>query len=543
MRYRDLYGYLRLSRDDEDSKDESNSITNQRLLIQQYVDTKEDLCGAQIRFFVDDGYSGTNYMRPGFQEMMELVRAGEPGCILVKDLSRLGRDTVDTQNYIEKIFPFLQVRFIAINDNYDSQDLAVSGKDAEVKFKNLVNGIYPRICSQNIKQTKRKQAETGKYQGAIPTYGYQFQGTDRSALVLDKEVSWVVRLIFDKRLAGDSYAAIARALNKKGIITPAEYQRAKGYVCLNKNVTPLWTSGSVKAILINPVYTGTVVNHKTENAIVAVRSAVKIPKEEWICVPGMHEAIISQQELEQVLSMIKPRKQFPAVKVPRNIFRGKLRCGYCKRLLRVRDDNRKMQAYCHTLNWSDETDCYKHSFYLSKVESVILALVKQQAALADDTLKKMKGLSKTLDDSKLKKELEKHEGKLRQIDQNKMNLYEQYVSGEIPKEKFIEEKKRLTQEESSHKQKEELLWERIKEVDAGKKKISSPILQGVAKYIDLEALSYPIVQELIDVIYFYNPERLEVVWKYRDEFQEILDIMGQECTGLCNKKNKAGDEK
>ena len=220
MQYRDLYGYLRLSRDDEDSKDESNSITNQRLLIQQYVDAKEDFCGAQIRFFVDDGYSGTNYMRPGFQEMMELVRAGESGCILVKDLSRLGRDTVDTQNYIEKIFPFLQVRFIAINDNYDSQDLAVSGKDAEVKFKNLVNGIYPRICSQNIKQTKRKQAETGKYQGVIPTYGYQFQGTDRSTLVLDKEVSWVVRLIFDKRLAGDSYAAIARALNHSRVHSP-----------------------------------------------------------------------------------------------------------------------------------------------------------------------------------------------------------------------------------------------------------------------------------------------------------------------------------
>ncbi len=525
MRYRDVYGYLRLSRDDEDGKDESNSITNQRLLIQQYIDADEELHNAEIRFFADDGYSGTNYMRPGFQEMMELVRAGESSCILVKDLSRLGRDTLDTQNYIEKIFPFLQVRFIAINDNYDSQDLTASGKDTEVKFKNLVNGIYPRFCSQNIKQIKRKQAEAGKYQGTIPTYGYRFQGTDRSTLVLDKEVSWIVRLIFDKRLAGESYAAIARALNKKGIITPTEYQRNQGYVCLNKNMKPLWTSGSVKAILINPVYTGTVVNHKTENAIVAVKSAVKVPKEDWICVPGMHEAIISQQELEQVLSMIKPGKQYPAAKIPRNIFRGKLRCGYCKRLLRVRNDYKKMLAYCYTLNWSDETACYKHSFYLSEVESVILALVKQQAALADDTLKKMKVLNKTLDCSKLKKELEKQEEKLRQIDQNKMDLYERFISGEISKEKFIEKKKRLTQEEASHKEKVESLWERIKQADVGKEKISSPILQGFAKYTDLETLSYPIVQELIEVIYFYNPERLEVVWKYRDEFQEILDIL------------------
>ncbi len=542
MRYRDLYGYLRLSRDDEDSKDESNSITNQRLMIQQYVDADEELCGAKIRFFVDDGYSGTNYMRPGFQEMMELVRAGESCCIFVKDLSRLGRDTVDTQNYIEKIFPFLQVRFIAISDHYDSQDSAASSKDMEVKFKNLVNGIYPRICSQNIKQTKRKQAEIGKYQGTIPTYGYQFQGTDRSALILDKEVSWVVRLIFDKRLAGDSYSAIARELNKKGIITPAEYQRNKGYVCLNKNVAPLWTAGSVKAILTNPAYTGAVVNHKTENAIVAVKSAVKIPKEQWISVPGMHEAIISQQELDQVLSMIKPGKQYPAAKIPKNIFRGKLRCGYCKRLLRVRHDWKKARAYCYTPNWSDETACYKHSFYLSEVESVILALVKQQAALADDTMKKMKALNKTLDISKLKKELETHEAKIRQIDLEKMSLYEQFVSGEISKETFMKQKVELTQEAASYKEKAESLWEQIKQADAGKKKISSPILQEFAKYVDLDELSYPIVQELIDVIYFYNPERLEVVWKYRDEFQEIVDISDQECTGLCNKKNKTGDE-
>ena len=294
--------------------------------------------------------------------------------------------------------------------------------------------------------------------------------------------------------------------------------------------------------MTNPAYTGAVVNHKTENAIVAVKSAIKIPKEQWICVPGMHEAIISQQELDQVLSMIKPGKQYPAAKIPKNIFRGKLRCGYCKRLLRVRHDWKKARAYCCTPNWSDETACYKHSFYLSEVESVILALVKQQAVLADDTLKKMKVLNKTLDISKLKKELENHEVKIRQIDLEKMSLYEQFVSGEISKETFMKQKMELTQEADSCKEKVESLWEQIKRADAGKKKISSPILQEFAKYVDLDELSYLIVQELIDVIYFYNPERLEVVWKYRDEFQEILDISDQECTGLCNKKNKTGDE-
>lgn len=143
MRYEHVYGYLRLSHDDEGKQDESNSIANQRLLIQQYIKGNQEFEGACIRFCADDGYSGTNYDRPEFQRMMELVKENTSCCLIVKDLSRLGRDTVETQNYIEKVFPFLQIRFIAINDGYDSNDPISRRKDTEAKFKNLVNGIYP----------------------------------------------------------------------------------------------------------------------------------------------------------------------------------------------------------------------------------------------------------------------------------------------------------------------------------------------------------------------------------------------------------------
>lgn len=229
MQYKYIIGYLRLSRDDEDATDESNSIKNQRLLIQQFIQGNKEFEGAKNVFFTDDGYSGTNFNRPDFKKMLEMVKNQDSCCIIVKDLSRLGRDTIDTQQYIEKIFPFLLVRFIAINDYYDSNDTFATRKDTEVKFKNLVNGIYPQICSQNIKQVMRKQAEMGKYHGAMPPYGYMFKNSDKTVLFLDKEVSGNVRFIFDKRMEGGKYSEIAKMLNEKEIETPTAYLLRKGY--------------------------------------------------------------------------------------------------------------------------------------------------------------------------------------------------------------------------------------------------------------------------------------------------------------------------
>lgn len=245
MQYRYVIGYLRLSWDDADKEDESNSIKSQRFLIQQFIDGVEEFKGSEVLFFSDDGYSGTNFKRPDFQKMMALVKSKTNCCIIVKDLSRLGRDTVDVQNYIEKVFPFLQVRFIAINDYYDSNDTLAAKKDTEVKFKNLVNGIYPQICSQNIKQVMRKQAEAGKYHGSIPPFGYQFNGNDKTSLLLDKEASPIIRLIFDKRMEGLRYSEIADYLNESRVVTPMEYLQRKGFACFNSGVSLMWTSGMV----------------------------------------------------------------------------------------------------------------------------------------------------------------------------------------------------------------------------------------------------------------------------------------------------------
>lgn len=527
MRYEYVYGYLRLSHDDEDKQDESNSIANQRLLIQQYIKGNQEFEGASIRFCSDDGYSGTNYNRPEFQRMMELVKENTSCCLIVKDLSRLGRDTVETQNYIEKVFPFLQVRFIAINDGYDSDDPVSSRKDTEAKFKNLVNGIYPEICSQNIKQVIKKQAEAGKYKGPIPPFGYCFHGNDRASLFIDREVSWIVRLIFEERLSGKNYMDIARLLNERNIITPAAYLKKKGFAPVSlEGMALVWTSQILQRILNDPVYTGVVANHKSENRIVARKSPVKVPREEWICIPNMHEAIISEEEFNQVLSMKRNGKYYRRCEVPRNIFRGKLKCGHCKRMLRVRCEPamKNISASCKTAKLDGNAKCYKKCFQLSEVEKAVLDVIKQQAALADGVLKKFKELDQTLDIPKIKKKIQSYEEKIGQCHLKKRELYEQYISGDITKERFLDEKEKISQEAAGYKEKMNALQTQID--DAEKKKGNSQILGSFAKYTELESLTYQIVQELVEVIHFYDPEHIEVILNFRDEYLEILD--GQE---------------
>lgn len=529
MRYEFIYGYARLSNDDDDRQDESNSIANQKLLIRQYIQSRGEFRGAHVEFCVDDGYSGTNYNRPGFRKMMEKVKNKAHAVILVKDLSRIGRDTVDTQNYIEKVFPFMQVRFIAINDGYDSDDSVTKRKDSEAKFKNLVNGIYPQICSQNVKQVLRKQAEEGKYKGGFPPYGYQFKGESRTSLFIDEEAAQIVRFIFGKRMAGETYTEIARKLNDGNIPTPAEYLRKKGFALYRQgDGMSLWTANILKKILSNPVYTGTVVNHKTESIVVSKKVGVNIPKENWICIPGMHEAIVSQEQFAGVQHVKKQNAQCRQGKKSQNIFKGKLKCGYCKRPLRIRSDGtlKQTKGYCRT-RYYKETLCYKKGINISDIEKLVLPLVRQQAAIADDTVKRIKELNRGLDLSKMKRQRERQEEKIRQYNVEKMKSYERYTSGEWTKERFLEEKEKISREIDQCREKADALREELDQAESRKKKEADKNLLSFAKYTELEALSYQIVQELIENIYVYDPEHIEVIWNYRDEYLENLDMAGE----------------
>lgn len=304
MQYKMVFAYLRVSREDREGE-ESNSIGNQKLLIEQYLDRHEELKGAEVQFFSDDGYSGTNFDRPGFRNMMEKIKLDSSCCVIVKELSRLGRDTIEIQNYMEKVFPFLGVRVIAINDVYDSIRLDDNRMETEAKFRNLINGMYPEICLHNFKQNLRRLAKQGEYLGPVPPYGYSFSGENKRKLIVDEKAAQVVRYIFQERIKGKTYTDIARSLNEEKEDTPSVYLRKKGFSLITYENKLLWNRMIIKRILLNQVYVGTMIGHKTEITVIGKKEARKVPEEERIYVPGTHPGIVSFDEQQIVINMYK----------------------------------------------------------------------------------------------------------------------------------------------------------------------------------------------------------------------------------------------
>lgn len=270
--------YLRLSRDDGD-KEESNSITGQRELLRDFIRTRPELREYAVR--IDDGFTGSNFERPSFKKMLEDVKAGRTNCIIVKDLSRFGRNYLDAGEYIEKIFPFLGVRFIAVNDNYDS----LGGKNASdeliIPFKNLINEAYCRDISVKVRTQLEVKRKSGQYIGAFAVYGYLKDEANKNHLIVDEYAADIVRDIFKWKLEGMSPQDIASRLNHNGVLSPMEYKKSLGMkfaTSFKANPQAVWSANAVLRILKNPVYTGVLIQGKETTPSYKVRKRVTKPE-------------------------------------------------------------------------------------------------------------------------------------------------------------------------------------------------------------------------------------------------------------------------
>ena len=284
--------YLRLSKDDGD-KAESDSIRNQRNLITGFVEQHKEI--RLVDEYIDDGYSGTNFERPAFQRMLEDAKKNRINCIIVKDLSRLGRNYIETGRYLEKIFPLLGVRFIAINDHYDSADEANDSDQIIVPFKNLINDAYCRDISIKIRSQLDVKRKNGQFIGSFAGYGYLKDRDNRNHLIVDEYAAEIVKVIFKMKIDGFSSQRIAAKLNGMGVHPPMEYKRLCGMKYnsgFRSGSDPKWGVTSVNRILRNEVYTGTMVQGKTRKINYKVKQSCPIEEENWIKVENTHEAII-----------------------------------------------------------------------------------------------------------------------------------------------------------------------------------------------------------------------------------------------------------
>ena len=363
----------------------------------------------------------------------------------------------------------------------------------------------------------------GQYHGSIPTYGYCFHDGVHTKLHLDTEAASVVRGIFDQRLEGKTYADIARDLNKKEVETPTVYLQRKGWAPEAKKSVKFWDGNLVKLILFNPVYAGLTVRGKTETRVPSKREYRYISREDWICVKGGHEAIVTEQELQKVQDMVqKGKKYHGSTPSSENIFAGLIRCGHCGRKMRIRTEYKEKPIYCKSVTTAPNTSCYPKKYKQKELEELVLIMIRQQAALAEDTIKQLKKANQTLNIPKLRYRKKQYEKKLALCKQEKMELYEQYAEEQISLKDYLARKQTCMEKTAAYQQKIQEIEAKILKGEEEKQKEKSEGLQLFVKYKGLEELSYGVLHELIEVINFYDPEHIEIVWKYRDEFLEAV---------------------
>lgn len=296
--------YLRLSIEDGD-KAESESIVNQSILIDNYMKSTSDI--TIVETFKDDGFSGTDFKRPGFQAMLKAIENKEINCIIVKDLSRFGREHIDVDRYIQKVFPQLGVRFIAINDNYDSETANITDTHLVLPVKSFVNDTYCRQNSQKVRSHLSAKRNIGEYVGNYVSYGYKKCDADKSQIEIDPVAAKHVRDIFNWKMEGMSNQLIADKLNELGVLAPADYKRATGVnfkSSFQTHLTSRWSAVAIIRILKNPIYYGVLQQGKSQRINYKVKVQRALPKEEWVIFENHHEGIVTKEEYETVQMLL-----------------------------------------------------------------------------------------------------------------------------------------------------------------------------------------------------------------------------------------------
>ena len=534
--------YLRLSKEDDDlscssgAKSESNSISNQRKLIYDFIKLHPEL--ELYDEYKDDGKSGSNFDRAEFQRMMKDIEAGKVNCVVVKDQSRFGRDYIDVGKYKEKIFPKLGVRFITINEGYDSLS-ATSSDDLAFTINRFVYDFYIRDISTKIRTNLTAKKQNGEYAGAFVAYGYVKDSNDKSKLVVDQFAADVVRDIFRWKIEGLSPQNIAVRLNELGIPSPAEYKKLSGSnykTSFQTSSKAVWSHVSVRRILKNEIYLGVMIQGKRTTPNYKTKTVVTKAESEWLRVEGTHEAIISVRDFELVQELLRDDTHCRAGDVTVPVYAGRIYCGDCGATAvrkTVSYAGKRYVYYVCNANKHDKTVCSRHSIREDILGQVIYQTVRHQIDLlldVDKALRQFENLSwekhklKQLDAS-----IEIQEEVVRKNNTLRLGIYEDLRAGLLDRSEYESLKKELA--------------ERIAEATAAIEKLNKEkreILDGVSKqqswieqfrqYENVTELTRPMVIHLIERINIFEDSNIEIVFRHRNQIEEILRFISEQTT-------------
>ena len=515
--------YIRLSREDGD-KEESDSVGNQKKLLTDYVNGQNELVLYDV--YVDDGFTGTNFNRPAFKRMLKDIKAGKVNCVIVKDLSRFGRDYIDTGRYLERDFPEMGVRFISVTDSIDSMKQAY---DMLLPIKNIFNEQYARDISKKVQTAVKTKQKAGEFIGAFTSYGYKKSPVDKNKLVIDEYSADVVRRIFSLYIQGYGKQKIAKLLNEEGILCPSEYKRAMGLNYHNPNrleSTTYWSYSTINSILHREMYVGNMVQGTKHQRMRSKQK--KMAKEDWIIVEDTHEPIIDKETWEKAQSLLHKRTRELDLETNKNIFAGFVKCGDCgramaKNMWRRADGSKTYSLYCGTYKRNGKQYCTPHTLPMAVLEQIVLEDLKTLVQNVGDLRELVS--AQHLSASKIKRvadtEISKIRSELERVKRLKQSVYEDYKEELITKEEFLSYRE-------DYQKKEELYSKQIEALEEKKSDsitddvFDTPWLKRLLELKDIEKLDRESVVEMISEIKVYENRKIKITYNFSNELEHLF---------------------
>lgn len=510
--------YVRLSREDVSREGQSESIKNQTELLTKFI---IESGWNVIDIYVDDGFSGTNFDRPGFKRMIGDIEKGLINMVVVKDLSRLGRDYIDTGYYFEKYFPSKNIRFIAVTDGIDT--FANTSNNDMSPFKSVINDLYAKDISKKVKAAVDTKRRNGKFIGSFAPYGYLKDPYDKNKLIINPETADVVEKIFSLYLSGNSLRQIALILNEEGIESPALYKQKNTTYHNGKVKYFLWLPETVRLILSNPTYTGNMSQNKCSKINYKLKKFRNVPREEWTVVENTHEPIVDTETFNLVQQMLKIKaSQIQSIKPSPHLLSGLVYCGDCgARMTFLQGSNKIYYAVCS--NYKRFKQCKRHSFPEKRLEEIILNELKNITAKALDMNKLNRQIEKQVKDlsKDSKHEIDKEICLIeKRIDDIKLfikNLYEDKVRQIISEENFLEFTQNYNKErEKLYGRLDKLRKEKQDQLD--KSTINGDWIKMVHELVSFEKIDKAALVKLIQRIEIYEEGQLKIFYNFKCPF-------------------------
>lgn len=501
--------YMRLSSEDADAG-ESASIGNQRDLLYDYIRDRREFDSCHVMEFCDDGYSGTNFDRPGVQKMLSLA-GNTVKCIIVKDFSRFGRNLIEVGDYLDQIFPFLGVRFIAVNEGYDSKQSLGSSVSLDVSLKAMIYEMYSRDISEKIRCVQQAKMRRGEYLSGAAFYGYRLSQTEKKKLVVDEPAAEVVRRIFYLAAEGIPTTKIAAALNRDGVPSPLMYRRENHTDGIHgwkvASDTAYWTCANVRRTITDERYTGCMVSHKRTKADVSTKRTEAVPREDWIVVEGTHEAIVPKDIFDRAQSALRNYSRARPTGKPSCLFRGLVKCAHCGKALAV-SSRKRPYFYCTTRRVMPDLPCKEVHLEEKDLEKTLFHAIRtqvqliEQPAYAGQDNRTMDSLKEAL------RECQEMSGRYKAM---QTSVFEDYAEGRIGKQEYLSHKKDVVrkQEETARR-----YAELSEQVAVGSD--AAHLTGDLESYAFAKELTREMLEELIKTVRVSGKDTIEIVWNFKE---------------------------